>query len=99
MDVRAELVRAAQEGRETLGGIATPELGSVGAQKRRERRDLHRDVGPRDDALGVALEDRPRSPATGGSGEFLERAAAAVGIAIRLRLSDRGLAQEVHGAG
>ena len=56
VDVGAELVRAAQQRPQARGGVASSELGRVGTEQRGERRDLDRDVRPRDRTGAVALE-------------------------------------------
>ena len=58
---------------QACGRVAAPDLGSIGAQHRRQRRDLHRDVRARQRPDAVVLEDRAARPAPGGGRELLER--------------------------
>ena len=91
---RARRSSAAQ----AVGGVALAALGRVGAQQRRERGDLDGEVRARERAGGVALQRGPLRPVARGAGERLERLVAALGVALRLGLRDRGLAEQVDGA-
>ena len=78
------------------GGVALAELRRVGAQQRRERRDLDRQVLARDRARRC----RPRARAAPGGGgrrstRPVERLAAACRVAVGLGGGDRRLAEQV----
>ena len=82
VQVGAELARAAQEAAQPVGGVALAALGRVGAQQRRERRDLDREVRARERAGAVALERGALRPAARLRGERLERLGAALRVAL-----------------
>ena len=94
------VARAAQEAAQAVGGVALPALRRVGAQQRGEGGDLDGQVRARERAGAVALELRaaPGQLARRG-GDDVQRLRAAGGVALRLGLRDRHLAQQVDGAG
>ena len=98
VQVGAELARLAQQPAQALGGVALAALGRLGAQQRRERGDLHGQVGARQRARGVGLELGAGGPLGGLPHDGLERLRAALRVALRLRLGDGRLAEQVDRA-
>ena len=96
VEVGAELLRAHEQRPHPARRVLAAHLRSLRAQQRRERRDLHGQVHPREAADRVRLEHRPLGPRRRGAGERLERVHAPVRVAVRLGLGDRGLAQQVE---
>ena len=86
---------APQQRPQAVGGVALAALRRVGAQQRRERRDLDREVRARERPGAVALEPGARRPALGGARDRVQRVRAAVGVALRLGLGHRRLAEQV----
>ena len=95
VQVGAELVRAPQQRAQAVGGVLLAAPRRVGPQQRRQRRHLHRQVRARQRAGAVALELRPLRPLPGRRHERVERVGAAVGVALRLGLGHRRLAEQV----
>ena len=95
----AERVGLAEQRAQPPGGVAPAEVGRVGAQQRRERRDLHRQVGARQRAAGVVLEPGPCRPNARSAGELIEGVRAPGRVGVGLGLGDGRLAEQVDGAG
>ena len=86
VQVRAALVRAAQQRAQAVGGVALAALGRVGAQQRRERGHLHRQVRARERRRRESRSSCGRAgQRRGGVGDRVERVRAAVGVALRPR--------------
>ena len=74
-----------------------PALGRLGAQQRRERGDLDREVRARQRAERVRFEARLRLELRVGGRERVERRGAARGVAVGLGGGDGRLAEQVDG--
>ena len=84
------------------GGILAAALRCIGAQQRSERRDLHRQVRPRDRTARIALEQGPLGPAGRRLRQFVECLPAALRVAVGLGLGYGRLTEQVerrHNAG
>ncbi len=90
---RARRRSAAQPDR----GVALAEVRRVGAQQRRQRRHLHREVHARRRAGAVALEQGARGEGRVDGGEVVECRGAAGGVAVGLGRGDGRLAEQVDG--
>ena len=76
-----------------------PRSGRVGLHQRRERGDLDAQVGARERAERVGLEERPLGPRAHRLDERRERFVAALRVALRLALRHGRLAEQVDGGG
>jgi hypothetical protein len=95
VQVGARGLRAAQELAQARRGVGLAELGRVGPQERRQRGDLHGEVGPGERSCAVGLEQRARRPRRGGGRELVERVGAAGGVGVGLGAGDRRLPEQV----
>src|SRR5690348_15166138 len=93
-----ELPGPAQQWPQAATGVLAADVRSVGPQQRRERRNLDRDVRPRDGTDRVAFENRPARPAGRLTRDLFERVEAPAGISISLGVGDRRLPEKVDGA-
>ena len=97
VQVRAQLLGAAQQRAQPRGGVVAAHLRRLGPHQRRERGHLHRQVHARDRAGGVALEQRPLGPARRRPGQRAKGLVAARGVAVGLLLAGHGgLAEQVE---
>ena len=99
MQVRAELVRPSQQRAQARRRVALPAFRRLGAQQRRERRHLHRQVRSRQRSRRVALQPRLVGEPVVGAGERAQGLVAARGVAVGLGGGDGRLAEQVDRGG
>ena len=96
--VRVQLARATQDRAQPRQRILDPPLRRIRADRRRERRHLHRQVRPRQAPKGVGFQQRPLGPAARALRQHPQRVHAAGRIGIRLALAHALLAQQIQRA-
>ena len=99
VQVGAEARGAAQQLAQARRGVALAALGRLGAQQRRQRRDLDGQVRARQRAVPSRSSRGRSSRRRVGRRERVERLGAARGVAVGLGGGDRRLAEQVDGGG
>ena len=97
--VRAELPGPREQRAQARGRVTLAALGCVGAQQRRQRRDLDRHVGARERSDRVTLERRALGPPRRLRRDPLERLGAARRVPVGLGFGDGRLTEQVDRAG